>query len=145
MASALREIASADVMYNAAVARRLGISPIDLRCLSFVDEHGSATPGDLARWSGLTSGAITGVVNRLERIGVLRRENDPRDARRVRLVPATAQRDRIETLMRPIGQQLTAAAERLTDDQREALTLFVKEAAEITWAEARRVAALPPE
>jgi DNA-binding MarR family transcriptional regulator len=138
-------MASADVMYNAAVARRLGISPTDLRCLSYVDEHGSATPGELAHWSGLTTGAITGVVNRLERVGVLRRENDPGDARRVRLVPVMAQRGRIETLMRPIGQQLTAAAGRLTDDQQEALTRFVKEAADIIWAEARRVAALPPE
>jgi len=47
--------------------------------------------------------------------------------------------------MRPIGQQLTAAAGRLTDDQRATLTRFVHEAAEIAWAEARRIAALPPE
>src|SRR5215207_793141 len=67
---ALRALASADVLYNAAVADRLGISPIDMRYLSWLDSQGAATAGHLARWSGLTTGAITGVINRLKRAGL---------------------------------------------------------------------------
>ena len=107
---ALRELENADVFYNAAVAERLGVSAVDLRCLSYLDAHGTATAGELARWSGLTSGAVTGVVNRLVAAGLVRRDPDPEDARRVRITPLPAQREEIESLMRPLGQRLATAA-----------------------------------
>jgi len=135
-------LASADVLYNAAVADRLGISPIDMRYLSWLDSQGAATAGHLARWSGLTTGAITGVINRLKRAGLVRRAADPADpadARRVRVVPVEDRRAQVDALMRPLGEQLQTAAAALSPAERRALTEFVEAACRILAAEARRI------
>jgi DNA-binding MarR family transcriptional regulator len=77
------------VLLLEAIAARLGLNPTDLKCLDLVAGEDTVTPGRLAELSGLTSGAITGVLDRLEAAGLVRREPDPSDRRRfvVRLVP----------------------------------------------------------
>jgi len=137
--AALRALASADVLYNAAVAERLGVTATDLRCLSHLDEVGSATPGELARWSGLTSGAVTGVVDRLSAAGLVRREAHPTDARRVRVTPVPDQRADVEVLMAPLGRRLLVAAEELSAEQRDALLRFTALACEAMTQEAQRI------
>jgi DNA-binding MarR family transcriptional regulator len=139
LGTALRALASADVLYNAAVAERLGISPTDLRCLSHLDAQGSATAGELARWSGLTTGAITGAINRLQDAGLVRREADPADARRVRVVPIDDRRQEVEALMRPLGERLGAMAAQLSAGEQRALAAFVDEACAALTVEARRI------
>ncbi len=71
------------VLVSSAVAERVGLSSSDLECLDFIvmGNSGAVTPGDLATATGLTSGAITGVVDRLERGGFVRREADAADRR----------------------------------------------------------------
>ncbi len=135
----LRALASADVLYNAAVAERLGIMVTDLRCLSYLDGQGSATAGELARWSGLTTGAITGAINRLVSAGLVRRDVDPADGRRVRVVPREEHRSEVEALMRPLGEGLEAAAARLSSGERRALARFVADAVTVLGTEARRI------
>ncbi|XUM02199.1 MarR family winged helix-turn-helix transcriptional regulator [Streptomyces venezuelae ATCC 10712] len=72
------------------MAQRLGLNVTDLTCMGFVLEAEGAgaalTAGDLAQRANLTTGAITGVINRLERAGYARRRNDPSDRRRVHVV-----------------------------------------------------------
>lgn len=72
------------------VAQRLGLNVTDLTCLGFILEAQGAqetiSAGELAQRAKLTTGAITGVINRLERAGYARRETDPGDRRRVRVV-----------------------------------------------------------
>lgn len=137
--AALREFANADVLYNAAVAERLGVSVVDLRCLSHLDAHGPVTAGRLADWAGLTSGAITGVVSRLVAAGLVRRDQDPDDARRVRIVPIAENRGQVEQLMLPLGEQLAQVVSQLSADEKAALTRFVAAASHTTAREARRI------
>ncbi|MFF2042492.1 MarR family winged helix-turn-helix transcriptional regulator [Kitasatospora sp. NPDC058170] len=72
------------------IAARLGLNVTDLTCLGFVIEAAMAdrplAAGDLAEQAHLTTGAVTGVLNRLEKAGYARREADPADRRRVRVV-----------------------------------------------------------
>jgi len=87
-----REESARSVMFLQAVAGRLGLSATELKCLDLAMRAGPGEPltaGRLARLTGLTTGAITGVVDRLEAGGFVRRERDPRDRRRVivRLLP----------------------------------------------------------
>ena len=70
-----------------AVAAQMGISPNDFECLDIVNSDGAVTPGHLAEASGLTTGAITGVIDRLENAGFVRREADPTDRRRILVRP----------------------------------------------------------
>jgi DNA-binding MarR family transcriptional regulator len=78
-----------------AIADRVGMHVTDLQCSNVLDLLGPMAAGKLAEITGLTTGAVTGVIDRLERAGYARRERDPEDGRRVivRLVPETAVRD----------------------------------------------------
>ena len=65
----MRQYSTAVVLFHHAVAERLGLGPADHKCLDLVRERGVMTGSDLAAITGLTTGAITGVVGRLERAG----------------------------------------------------------------------------
>src|SRR5712692_1923719 len=84
----VRRHSTAVVLFHHAVAERLGIGPTDHKCLDLLRERGPMTGSELAALTGLTTGAITGVVARLERVGYLRREPDPHDRRQQILNPA---------------------------------------------------------
>ncbi len=68
-------------------AQRIGMNMTDLQCVGILASTGAITAGRLAEITGLTTGAITGVINRLERAGYARREKDPADGRRVVIQP----------------------------------------------------------
>ena len=71
------------VLYNHVVSQRLGLSASDSQFLTLLDLHGPLTPGRLATLSGMTTGTVTGVLDRLERAGLVQRARDPGDRRRV--------------------------------------------------------------
>jgi DNA-binding MarR family transcriptional regulator len=89
LADVLHALIAGSVATHEAVADRLGINPTDLRCLGLATSEPGLTPTRLAELAGLTTGAITGVLDRLERAGFVRRDPDPSDRRRLRvqLVP----------------------------------------------------------
>ena len=75
-------------IFGQTVAKTVGISGSDLECLDFLNLEGRVTAGRLAEVMGLTTGAITGVVDRLEKAGLVRRERDPDDRRKVFIATA---------------------------------------------------------
>ena len=83
----MRAVSAQGVLFSHVVAERLGINSTDMECLDFVNMMGPMTAGQLAQVTGLTTGAITGVIDRLERAGFARRERDPDDRRRVIIQP----------------------------------------------------------
>lgn len=83
-----RRQSTATVLFHHAIAERLGLGPTDHKCLDLLYERGPMNGSELAAITGLTSGAVTGVVTRLERAGHLRREPDPHDGRKQILRPA---------------------------------------------------------
>ena len=70
-----------------AIANRLGLNTTDHKCLDVLIHAGTMTPGELSRQTGLTTGAVTGVIDRLEREGLVRREHDVEDRRRILIRP----------------------------------------------------------
>ena len=78
-----RESSRLSVMFRHALATRLGITVTDMECLDFLTDTGSATAGQLAEQTNLTTGAITSMIRRLERAGYVTAERDPADRRRV--------------------------------------------------------------
>jgi DNA-binding MarR family transcriptional regulator len=89
MQRAGRELSTATILFHQAIADRLGLNPTDHKCLGLLASKELMTAGELAEMTGLTTGAITGVVDRLEGAGFVRREDDPNDRRRVilRVIP----------------------------------------------------------
>jgi DNA-binding transcriptional ArsR family regulator len=90
-----RKTTSLIQLMGQAAADRIGLNATDLNCLNILSFSGEMTAGELARETGLTTASITGVADRLEEAGYVRRERDPRDRRRVviRLVLESALRD----------------------------------------------------
>src|SRR5919106_4318210 len=78
-----RELGTRESLYGQAVADQLGMNQTDLECGDLLAYYGPMTAGRLAELVGLTTGAITGVIDRLERAGMVRRERDANDRRRV--------------------------------------------------------------
>src|ERR1043165_7694421 len=67
------------ILFSQAVADRLKLNSSDLECLDIVMLRGPVTAGELAQATGLTTGAITGLIDRLERAGYVRRARDAED------------------------------------------------------------------
>ena len=80
-----RAAGNQDHAFDSVAAAQLGVSETDLRCLNIIENERGLTAGELARGAGLTAGAVTGVVDRLEQRGYARRVPDPSDRRRVRI------------------------------------------------------------
>lgn len=90
IATFMREISRMStwtVMFHQAASMRMGLNPTDGKCLSVLQETGPLTAGELAEFIGLTTGAVTGVIDRLEKRGFVRRVDDPKDRRRVIVEP----------------------------------------------------------
>ena len=87
-------------LYGGVLASKLGMHQTDLECLFIITLGDKVTPGKLAQETGLTTGAITGVVDRIERAGYIRRVRDTNDRRRVFLEPVMHRIDEIRAINR---------------------------------------------
>jgi DNA-binding MarR family transcriptional regulator len=98
--------------FDQAIADHLGMNRTDMRCIDLIDQAGGMTAGELARAAGLTSGAVTAVVDRLERAEMARRVADPSDRRRVR-IEATP---KVWELTGPLMGPFIAESSKILDD-----------------------------
>lgn len=85
-----REESRLSVFFRAISARRMGIHVTDGECMDFLMEQGAATAGELAKLTGLTTGAITSVIRRLTTAGLVTATPDPDDRRKVIVRPVLA-------------------------------------------------------
>ena len=80
---AARDYGISSVLFRNAIGRKLGLNITDYECLSFLTIKGTATPTELAHYTGLTSGSATTMLDRLEERGFIKRKNNPNDRRGV--------------------------------------------------------------
>lgn len=132
----LRSFQVAQDRIDDAVARTLGINRTDTRCLDIIDRHRRVTAGQLAEEAGLTTGAVTAVLDRLERAGLVRRAPDDEDRRRV-WVTLTADADAVtDDLYEPIASASREAMAGYTDAQLEVVAEFAAMARDLSVAHA---------
>ena len=114
------------------VCQLLGVNRTDARCLDILDERGRMSAGDLAEASRLTSGAITAVIDRLERAGYARRVPDPSDRRRVLVEPTEKTYEAtMELMVMPMAELTKPMTTRYTDEQLRTFIEFTREGREI--------------
>jgi DNA-binding MarR family transcriptional regulator len=87
--ASMTDLAGALGRLNDLIAQQLGIAPTDLLCLHVLNRAGACPAGALSAQLGRSTGAVTHMIDRLEKAGYVRRKPDPRDRRRV-LVEALA-------------------------------------------------------
>ncbi|MCC6166491.1 MAG: MarR family transcriptional regulator [Caldilineaceae bacterium] len=132
------------VVFHGAVAARLGLNPTDLKCGAVLGETGPIPAGELAALTGLTTGAITGVLDRLEKAGLVRRAADPTDRRRV-IVEPLDDPARLAEIMQLLAPLSAETAQLLKDhydnDQLRLILDFVRRSAELMRRQTTRLRA----
>jgi DNA-binding MarR family transcriptional regulator len=132
-----RQMSTGAIMFHQAVADRLGLHATDHKCADLIMRHGPMTPGRLAELTGLTTGAITGVVDRLVARGLASRAEDPADRRRV--IVELVKNEKIEIEVGALFQGIAQASRELLDsysDAELALILeFMRRSNAISYAE----------
>jgi MarR family transcriptional regulator, organic hydroperoxide resistance regulator len=106
-----RETSRLSMVFRYAIAERLGLTVSDLECLDYLADVGSATAGQVAERTNLTTGAVTSMLRRLQQAGYVTAERDPADRRRVIV---TLRPERIAELERPY-ERFAERAERLIE------------------------------
>jgi DNA-binding MarR family transcriptional regulator len=124
---AVRRSSAQGVIFGQTVASTAGISSSDLECLDFLNLEGRVTAGRLAEVTGLTTGAITGVVDRLEKVGLVRRERDDADRRKVFIVVVPEAAARIGQLYVPMQQVMHRLWNSYSDEELRLLLRFAND------------------
>ena len=129
--------------FDQAMADHIGINRTDARCIDLIDQAGGMTAGELASAAGLTTGAVTAVIDRLEKAGVAQRVADPTDRRRVRIEATPKLWELSEPLIGPMLEESQAITDELTDRELERFTRFMNQVIELQARHTERVRGLP--
>lgn len=111
--SAGRYLSTVSILFHQAVAEKAGLTGADHKYLDLLFHEGPMTAGKLAELSGLTTGAVTGIIDRLEKKGLVNRESDPNDRRKVLLV---ANFENAMKLLGPVFEPLQSELDSFYDD-----------------------------
>jgi DNA-binding MarR family transcriptional regulator len=141
-----REIGARTILFHQAIANIVGVSVTDMKCLDYVDRGGDVTAGDLSRLTGLTTGAITAAIDRLEKAGLARRERSETDRRKVFIrTTQSAATERIAPIFDELGKEILALATRYSTRELETIKDFCDQSIAIMRRQTEKVQALVKE
>ena len=125
-----------------AVARRLQLNRTDLRCLSVLSQAGAMSASALADAAGLTRGAMTTALDRIERAGYVRRVWDQQDRRSVRVEMTGRALKDVEVLYGPLAREGLALLQKYTNEELAAVLRYLEDGQQLQRAHAQRIRAL---
>lgn len=135
---AQRELSTWTLLFHQTIAERAGLHPTDHKCLDLICRMGPITAGELAQKAGLTTGAVTAVVDRLAERDLVERNYQAADRRKVYL---HCQSEKANALFSPLfaslGKQMGALYAEYTEAELELMTGFTKRACAILQEEVR--------
>ena len=136
-----REMSTETIMFHQVVADILGLHITDHKCLDFIYRFGAMPAGRLAELTGLTTGAITGIIDRLEEAGYVRRTNDPKDRRRTIVEPTRNKKleKKIEVLFIPLRDRMHKLLSSYSDSELAFLLDATTEMLEQTREESKKL------
>ncbi len=142
----LRQVHGLGASFFRAAAARSGMTVTDLQVIDLLESAGPMTAGQLADLTGLTTGAITGLLNRLEEAGRVRRERDPNDGRRVivRLAPGADDMPKISAIFSSLGTGWDDLASHYDDERIAFLLEFLERCNALSQQEIVQLREAPP-
>jgi DNA-binding MarR family transcriptional regulator len=133
-----------DKAFDGLAAERLGVTETDLHCLNIIENSGRLSAGELAAESGLTAGAITGVLDRLATAGFARRVPDPADRRRINVEVTPAFYTSAERIWSPLAADWESTlSKRFTIDELDRISDFLRATNEIGRRHLDRLRQIP--
>ena len=131
-----REMSTETIMFHQAVADVLGLYITDHKCLDLLYRFGAMPAGKLTELTGLTTGAVTGIIDRLEEAAYVRRTNDPKDRRRTIVEPIRNKKleRKIEVIFSPLHERMYKLLSSYSDSElaflHDATTEFIDQTRE---------------
>lgn len=140
-----QEFSTAIVVFHEAVGRLLGLSSVERKCIDVLQRLGPVSAGTIGEHTGLTTGAVTGLMDRLERAGYIRRARDPQDRRKVvvELLPNARMDALMAAAFGPFVEDMTALMATYGADDIRVISDWVGRTTDILVTNIRRVMALP--
>ncbi len=126
-AELLRKLFKVNAEFTRLVGEQLQVNPTDFKVMEHLIENGPSTPGDLASAVGITAGALTQSLDRLEAVGHTHRERNPKDRRSVSVVANPASVDRAWVEIMPLIQASNNTTASMSDIERKAVVRFLSE------------------
>ena len=136
-----REMSTETIMFHQNVADVLGLHITDHKCLDLIRQYGAMPAGRLAELTGLTTGAVTGIIDRLEKAGFVRRANDPKDRRRTIIEPVRNKKweRKIEAIFIPFHESMRKFLSSYSDSELAFLLDVLTKSIELTREESKKL------
>jgi DNA-binding MarR family transcriptional regulator len=136
-----REMSTETIMLHQSVADVLGLHITDHKCLDLIRQYGAMPAGRLAELTGLTTGAVTGIIDRLEKAGYVRRANDPKDRRRTIIEPIRNKKweRKIEAIFIPFHERMHKLLSSYSDSELAFLLDVLIKSIELTHEESKKL------
>src|SRR5262245_31842329 len=132
-----REFSIGTVLFHQAVGQRLGVNVTDMKCLDIMILKGSTSPTELAEHTGLSSGATTAMIDRLEKAGLIERHRHPKDRRGITLVLTKQAMRKLPFLFESMGKAMTVLVSGYSRKDLEVLSDFFAKVGRL-WREERQ-------
>lgn len=132
-----REYGIGSVLFRHAVGEMLGLSATDMECLGLIFLKGFSTPSEIARYTGLSSGATTALLDRLEKSGLIERHLNPKDRRSFQIVINTETAGRLAPLFASVREAQNKIVSRYSEAELAVLADFFERSI-LMWEEERQ-------
>jgi DNA-binding MarR family transcriptional regulator len=136
-----RELSARTIMFHGAIAEKMGLSITEHKALDILSRQGPVTAGQLAKVTGLTTGAITGMVDRLEKAGFMRRVPDPHDRRKIRVEAVVEKYEAMAGVFASLGQAMNGLLESYDDKELAVIHDFMSRLPEVMEEETKKLRA----
>lgn len=127
----MRGLGTRTVLYQQSVAASLGLYNNDFLSIDILHEKGPVTAGELSRLTGLTTGSVTSLIDRLEKNGFVRRQPDPHDRRKVIIVPLYENKEDVSATYLQLHAAMVKLASSYSDEELVLITQFLNKASSV--------------
>jgi DNA-binding MarR family transcriptional regulator len=127
----MRSLGTRTVLYQQNVATSLGLYNNDFISIDILRDRGPITAGELSKLTGLATGSVTALIDRLEKNGYVRRQNDPNDRRKVIIVPLYENKEEVSQTYLPLHSAMVKLASSYTEEELAFITKFLDQASQV--------------
>ena len=134
------EMSTETILFHQAVADAVGLYITDHQCMHFIHRYGAMPAGRLADLTGLTTGAVTGIIDRLEEAEYVRRTNDPKDRRRTIVEPIRNKKleRKLEMIFIPLHEKMHKLLSSYSESELAFLLDALTKSVELTREESKK-------
>ena len=119
------------VLFQQNMAHKIGVSHTDLKSAEILNETGPITAGELSKITGLSTGSVTALINRLEKSGYVKRERDQLDGRRVMIAPIPERQEQIKSHYQSLSTATKELCSAYNEQELILINQFVEEITKI--------------